>query len=102
MIELTSSEVFKITEENNKFELYKFPDSKSGGISYEQVKVEIEKELASDITATDSQDEIIGPIIIDQYRQQVTKRMKNDKYMKILAIYNSSIFEDFESFQNTS
>ena len=52
----------------------------------------------SDITATDLQDDIIGPIIIDEYREQVTKRMKDDQYMKILAIYNSSVFQHFESF----
>ena len=36
MIRLTSLEVyisiFKLTEQNNKFELYKFPDKKSGGV----------------------------------------------------------------------
>ena len=40
-IGLTSLEVdnsiFNITEENNEFELYKFPDSKIGGVSYEKV-----------------------------------------------------------------
>ena len=30
--------VFFITEESNKFELYKCPDSKSGIISYEEVR----------------------------------------------------------------
>ena len=55
----------------------------------------------SDITATDLQDDIIGPIFIDEYREQVTKRMKDDQYMKILAIYNSSVFQDFESFLRT-
>ena len=55
----------------------------------------------SNITATDLQDDIIGPIIIDEYREQVTKRMKDDQYMKILAIYNSSVFQDFESFLRT-
>ena len=37
MIGLTDLEVynsiFNITEENNKFELYKFPDEKAGGVS---------------------------------------------------------------------
>ena len=94
--------IFNITKENNKFELYKFPDEKSGGISYIKVRDEIERDLGiSDITATDLQDDIIGPIIIDEYREQVTKRMKDDQYMKILAIYNSSVFQDFESFLRT-
>ena len=67
MIGLTDLEVynyiFNITEENKKFELYKFPDEKAGGVSYEKVRDKIEKDLdISDITATDLQDEIIGPI----------------------------------------
>ena len=94
--------IFNITEQNNKFELYKIPDEKSGGVSYEKVRDEIGRDLdISDITATDLQDDIIGPIIIDEYREKVKKRMKDDQYMKILAIYNSSIFQDFESFLRT-
>ena len=46
--------IFIITEENNKFELYKFPDEKIGGISYEKFEDEIERDLdISDITAAD-------------------------------------------------
>ena len=30
--------IFNITEENNKFELYKFPDEKAGGVTYEKVR----------------------------------------------------------------
>ena len=55
----------------------------------------------SDITATDLQDEIIAPIIIKQYREQVTKRLKYAGYMSILAGYVSSVFQDFESFHRT-
>ena len=44
--------IFNITEENNKFKLYKFPDEKSGGFTYEKVRDEIEKDLdIEDITA---------------------------------------------------
>ena len=58
MIGLTSLEVynrfFNITEENNKSELYKFPESKIGGVSYEKVRDEIERDWdISDFTATD-------------------------------------------------
>ena len=58
MLRLTNLEVynsiFNITEENNKFKLYKFPDSESGSISYEKVREKIERHLViSDITATD-------------------------------------------------
>ena len=94
--------IFNITEENNKFQLYKFPDEKAGGITYEKIRDEIEKDLdIENITATDLQDDLIGPIIIEEYRKQVTKRMKDDKYMKILARYVSSVFQDFESFLRT-
>ena len=53
------------------------------------------------ITATDLQDDIIGPIIIDEYREQVTERMKDGQCMKILANYTISVFQDFESFLRT-
>ena len=96
MIALTVLEVynsiFNITEENNKFELYKFPDDKIGGISYIKVRDEIEKDLdIEDNTAAGLQDEITAPIIIEEYKNQVTKRMKDDKsmffYQVILVLY---------------
>ena len=94
--------IFNITEENNKFELHKFPDEKAGGVTYENVRDEIEKDLdIEDITAADLQDEIIGPIIIEEYKKQVTKRMNDEQCMSILAIYTSSVFQDFESFLRT-
>ena len=106
MIGLTDLEVynsiFNITEENNKFQLYKFPDEKSGGISYTKVRDEIERDLdISDITAVDLQDDIIAPIIIEEYKKQVTKRKEDGGYMKILAGYVSSVFQDFESYFRT-
>ena len=106
MIGLTDLEVynsiFNITEENNKFKLYKFPDEKAGGISYTKVRDEIEKDLDfEDITATDLEDDIIAPIINKEYNEQVTKRMNDDGYMNILARYTSSVFQDFESFLRT-
>ena len=106
MIGLTDLEVynsiFDTTEENNKFELYKFPNEKSGCVTYEKVRDEIEKDLdIEDITATDLQDDIIGPIIIEEYKEQVSKRMKDEQFMNILAIYTSSVFQDFESFLRT-
>ena len=106
MIGLTDIEVynsiFNITEENNKFELYKFPDEKAGGVTYEKVRDEIERDLdVSDITAAGLQDDIIAPIIIEEYREQVTKRMKDEGYMNIIARYTNSVFQDFESFLRT-
>ena len=76
--------IFNITEENKKFELYKFPNEEAGGISYTKVRNEIEKDMdISDITAVDLQDDIIGPNIIEEYRELVTKRMEDDGYMNI-------------------
>ena len=106
MIGLTNLEVynstFNITEEINKFKLYNFPDEKAGGITYEKVRDEIEKDLdIEDITAEDLQDDIIGPIIIEEHKKQVTKGMNDEQYMNILAIYTSSVIQDFESFLRT-
>ena len=48
MIGLTDLEVynsiFNITEENIKIELYKFPNEKAGGITFEKVRDEIERD----------------------------------------------------------
>ena len=55
---------------NIKCNLYKFPDEKAGGVSFEKVRDEMEKDLGfSDITATDLQDELIAPINIKDYRE---------------------------------
>ena len=106
MIRLTDLEVynciFNITEVNNKFELYKFPDEKAGGISNTKVRDEIEKDLdISDITAVDLQDDLIAPINIEEYNEQISKRWKDEQFMNILSNYTSSVFQDFESFFRT-
>ena len=67
-----------------------------------RVRDEIEKDLdISDITGADLQDDIIGPNITKVFREQVAKRMKDEKYMLILAMYIDSVFQDFESFLRT-
>ena len=106
MLGLTDLEVynsiFNITEENNKFKLYKFPDKKIGGITYTKVRNEIERDLdISDITDEDLQDDIIAPIIFKEYEEQVAKRMEDGGYMNILSRYTHSVFQDFESFLRT-
>ena len=92
MIGLTSSgvnsSIFNITEEFKNFELYIFPDSKKGRILYEKVGDEIKKDMEiSDITATDLQDEIIGPIIFEENRREASKEMENDKYIFTTGLY---------------
>ena len=70
--------IFNTTEQNNNFELYKFLDEKGGGVSYEKVRYEIKRDLdVSDITAAELQDDIMAPINIEEYREQVTKRKKD-------------------------
>ena len=72
---------------------------KNGGVSYIKVRDEIEKVLdISDITASDLEHDIRLPKIIEEYRNQVTKRMKDDKYMDNLGFYVSSVFQEFESY----
>ena len=74
---------FNITEEKNKIELYNFPDEKAGGIPYEKVKDDTEKDLdISDITAADLQDDIIGPTIIEECRVE-NKLQKEWKMLDI-------------------
>ena len=106
MIGLIDLEVYNsicnIAEANNKFKPNKFPDEQAGGVSYEKVRDEIEKDLGfSDITAADLQDEKTAPIFIEAYREQVTKRMEDVGYLNILAGYHSSIFQDFEAYLRT-
>ena len=94
--------IFNITEENNEFEHYKFPDENLGSISYEKFRDEIERDLdISDSTPADLQEEIIAPIIIKEYKEHVTKRMEDGGYMNILSGYPESVFQDFESYLRT-
>ena len=54
-----------------------------------------------DITTRDLQDDIIAAFNIEENKEQVTKRMKDEQYMNILAISTRSVFQDFESFVRT-
>ena len=78
MIDLTDLEVyssiFNITEKNNKFKVYKFPDETSGGFSYEKIRDEVEKDLEfTDVIAADLQDDMKASMIIEEFGEQVTK-----------------------------
>ena len=79
MIELTSLEVynfsFNVSKHSNKFKLYKYPDTKSVSVSYEKIRDEIEKDLdISEFKTINLKDDIIGPNIVKEYREQVTKK----------------------------
>ena len=94
--------IFNITTDNNKFTLYKYPDDKIGGIAYEKVRDEIERDLGiTEITPIDLQDDIIAPFIIEEYKEQVAKRMEDGAYMNNLTGYVSSVFQNFESYLRT-
>ena len=56
----------------------------------------------SDIKASGLQDEKMVPVVIEEYRNQVTKRMKDYKYMLLLAMYVDSIFLYFKILKVTS
>ena len=43
----------------------------------------------------------MAPIINEEYKEQVTKRMKDVGFMNIVAGYVSSVFQDFESYLRT-
>ena len=64
--------IFLKTEGNYKFKVYLSPELKIGGYSYANVREEIEKDLEiSDTTGTGLQDELIGPIVSEEYRKEV-------------------------------
>ena len=99
MIGLTNLEVynsiFKITEENNKFELYRDTSDKFGFL---ELKHELEEILnISHITNEHLNDEILGPRIIDEFIKLTTEKKNTDGFI-ILLSYSRSLFRDFEGF----
>ena len=88
--------IFNITEENNKFELYRDTSDKFGFL---ELKDEIEEILdISHITNKHLDDEILGPQIIDEFIKLSTEKRNSDSYMILLYGYIRSRFRDFESF----
>ena len=57
--------------------------------------------VISDITAVDLQDDPIGPIILEEDKEKVTKRRKDEQYNNILSTYTSSVTQDFGSYLRT-
>ena len=100
MLGLTDLEVynsiFNITEENNKFEIYRDMTKKFGFL---ELKDEIEEILnISHITDDHLNDEILGPRIIDEFIKLSTEKKNTDGYMLLLLGYSRSLFRDFESY----
>ena len=100
MIELINLEVynsiFNITEENNKFELYRDTSAKFGFL---ELKDELEDiPNFSHITNKHLNDEITGPRIIDEFIELSNEKKNSDGYMILLLSYSASSFRDFESY----
>ena len=100
MVGLTDLEVynsiFNITEENNKFEIYRDTSAKFGFL---ELKDELEEILnISHITDKHLDDEVLGRRIIDEYIKLSRERMNTDGYMLLLLDYGRSLFRDFESY----
>ena len=87
--------IFNITEENNKFEIYRDDSNKFGFL---ELKDELEEILnISHITNEHLDDEVLGPRIINEYIKLATEKKNNDGYMILLLGYSRSLFRDFES-----
>ena len=100
MIGLTNLEVynsiFNITEENNKFQIYRDMTAKFGFL---ELKDELEEILnIPHITNEYLDDEIIGPRIIDEFIKLSNEKKNNDGYMILLFGYSASSFRYFESY----
>ena len=55
----------------------------------------------SDNTDSDLKNDIIGPIIIEEYKEQLTKRMEDVGCMNSSAGYPSSVNQNFEGYPRT-
>ena len=88
--------IFDITEENNKFEIYRDISNRFGFL---ELKDELEDIFnISHITIKHLDDKILGPRIIDEYIKLSNEKKNSDGYMILLLGYSSSPFRDFESY----
>ena len=88
--------IFNITEENNKFELYRDSSNKFGFL---ELKDELEEILnISHITKEHLDYEALGPRIIDEYLKLSTEKKNINGYMILLLGYSRSLFRDLESY----
>ena len=100
MIGLTDLEVynsiFNITEEKNKFEIYRDNSTKFGFL---ELKDEVEEILnIPHITPEHLQDDEIGPRSINEFYKLSHEKKNSDGYMIISLCYSRSPFRDFESY----
>ena len=100
MIGLTDLEaynsIFNITEEKNKFEIYRDMHEKFGFI---ELKDELEEIFnIPHFTKKHLDDKILGPRIIDEFIKLSNVKKNSDGYMIFLIGYSRSPFQDFESY----
>ena len=100
MISLTSLEVFKsifkLTERNNNFVLYRDTSYKFGFL---ELKDELEEILKiSHISQEHLQDDVIGPRNIDEFLKLSHEKKNSAGNMILLLGYSRSLFQDFESY----
>ena len=88
--------IFNITEENNKFDIYRAKDDKFGFLELKDTLEEILN--IPHITIEHLDDEILGPRIIDEFIKLSNEKKNSDGYMVLLLGYCASSFRDFESY----
>ena len=88
--------IFNITEEYNKFEIYRDMSNKFGFL---ELKDELEEIFnIPHITNEHLDDEVLGPRVIDEYIKLSIEKKNRDGYMVLLLGYSASSFRDFESY----
>ena len=88
--------IFNITEENNKFEIYRDISHKFGFL---ELKDKLEEILnIPHITTEHLDDKILGPRIIDEYIKLSIEEKNRDGYLVLLLGYSASPFRGFESY----
>ena len=88
--------IFKITKENNKFELY---TDTFDEFSFAELKDEVGEILnISEITDDHLEDEILAPRIAETYSKLRLDKTSHDGYIILLMGYARSPFRDFESY----
>ena len=88
--------IFNITEENNKFQIYRDMTAMFGFL---ELKDELEEILnIPHITIEHLGDELLGPRIIDDFIKLSNEKKNSDGYMLLLFGYSASSFRDFESY----
>ena len=74
--------IFNITEENNKFDIYRAKDDKFGFLELKDTLEEILN--IPHITIEHLDDEILGPRIIDEFIKLSNEKKNSDGYMVLL------------------